>query len=551
MTEIAHSGTAAAANPVLRWQGPVRIASLIGIAAGLLMVARTLPVETVAERLQAWVETLGLWGPLVYGVAYVLAALLFVPGAALTLGAGALFGLFWGTVTVSLASTTAAALAFLIARHLARGAVGQHAARYPRFSAVDAAIAEGGWKIVALLRLVPAFPFSMGNYLLGLTAVRFWPYVMASWAAMLPGTFVYVYFGHLGRAGFEDAATGQPRRGTLEWALLGAGIVAALLLVAYLTRLARRALGRSARVAAAPSVTPQDAADIAPAARPRSSRTVVLAGLAAAALVAGTGAQLNPTWWRDLAGGPPAVTSVEQPAAETATASFDHSAFDALLRRHVDDQGLVDYAGLGAARAELRAYLAQLAAADMTALGRDERLALLINAYNASTLELILEHFNGGALRSIKDIPSSKRWEDVRWRIGANTWSLNQIEHEQIRPHFREPRVHWALVCAAMGCPPLRNEAYAAARLDEQLEDQARRVHAGDRWFGLDRERGVVQLTRIYDWYHGDFEQIDGSVLAHASRFAPLLRELIEQGRAPRVRYLDYDWSLNRREGPP
>lgn len=518
----------------------LRVGSLVGIAAGLLLVARTLPVKTGAEQLRGWVEGLGVWGPLVYGAVYVMAALLFVPGAALTLGAGALFGLAWGTLAVSLASTTAAALAFLIARYLARDAVRQQAARSLRFRAVDSAIGRDGWKIVALLRLVPAFPFSMGNYLLGLTAVRFWPYAIASWAAMLPGTFVYVYFGHLGRAGFEAAATGEARRGALEWALLAAGIAAAIVLMVYLTRLARRALAQAeARVADEPHVARP---------RPRSRRTVLFACMAVAMLAAGVGAQIDRTWWQGLAGGPPAVTMMEDPGAGRGGASFDHAIFDALLRRHVDDLGLVDYAGLLEDRDQLQEYLAQLAAADPEALGRDERLALLINGYNAFTLELILEHWDGGALRSIRDIPSAKRWDDVRWRIGPHTWSLNQIEHERIRPHFREPRVHWALVCAAMGCPPLRNEAYTGPRVEEQLEDQGRRVHAGPRWFRLDREGGVVELTKIYPWYRGDFEQVDGSVLAHAARFSPELRAALEQGRAPRVRFLDYDWSLNSRE---
>ena len=112
-------------------------------------------------------------------------------------------------------------------------------------------------------------------------------------------------------------------------------------------------------------------------------------------------------------------------------------------------------------------------------LGRDERLALLINAYNAFTLRLILDHY---PVASITDIPADQRWDAVRWRLAGETYSLNQIEHELVRPNFREPRIHFALVCAAVGCPPLRTEAYTGELLEEQLEGQTRYSHAHDRW---------------------------------------------------------------------
>src|SRR6202162_5481595 len=129
---------------------------------------------------------MGPAGMALYGAVYVAAVLLFVPGIVLTLGAGFLFGLGWGIVVVSLASTIAAALAFLIARYLARGAVERLARKNPKFSAIDRAIGKEGWKILALLRLSPLVPFSLSNYIYGLTSVRFAPYLATSWAAMLP-----------------------------------------------------------------------------------------------------------------------------------------------------------------------------------------------------------------------------------------------------------------------------------------------------------------------------------------------------------------------------
>jgi uncharacterized membrane protein YdjX (TVP38/TMEM64 family) len=188
------------------------------------------------------VDGLGFWGPVAFAAAYALAAVLLVPGAALTLAAGAVFGLFWGTFTVSIASTTAAAIAFLIARYLARGAVARRAERAPKFRAIDRAIGEGGWKIVALLRLSPAVPFTLLNYILGLTAIGFWPSLFASWISMLPGTLLYVYLGHVGKLGLEAASRGEATQSPAQLVLLVVGLLATLGVTLYVTRIARRAL---------------------------------------------------------------------------------------------------------------------------------------------------------------------------------------------------------------------------------------------------------------------------------------------------------------------
>jgi len=169
---------------------------------------------------------------------YVVATVLFVPGTILTLAAGALFGLGVGTLTVSVGSTLGASLAFLIARYAARDKIAAMARGNGRFGAIDRAIGEGGWKIVALLRLSPAIPFNLQNYLYGLTRVRFWPYVLTSWLAMLPGTFLYVYIGHVSKA-----AVGSDRSRTPgEWVLLAVGLLATAVVTIYITRLARRKL---------------------------------------------------------------------------------------------------------------------------------------------------------------------------------------------------------------------------------------------------------------------------------------------------------------------
>jgi uncharacterized membrane protein YdjX (TVP38/TMEM64 family) len=215
----------------------------------LILLACVVPVGALVNALQGWLDGLGLAGRFAFPAIYVLATLLFVPGSLLTAAAGALFGLSWGTAVVSVASTLAAALAFLIARHLARQTVARRAEANPRFRAIDRAIEQGGWRIIALLRLSPAVPFSLANYAFGLTGIPFWPYLAASWLAMLPGTFLYVYLGNLGREGLA-AAGGTSAYGPWQWALLIAGLLATVVVIVHVTRLARRALRESTDIEA-------------------------------------------------------------------------------------------------------------------------------------------------------------------------------------------------------------------------------------------------------------------------------------------------------------
>jgi len=529
-----------------RWSQWIRMASVIVAVLALLALARLLPMGRMADWLGATVQDMGVWGPLVFALVYVIATVLMLPGAALTVAAGAIFGLLWGTAAVSLGSTAGAALAFLIGRYLARDAVERRFGRFPKFRAVDRAVSEGGWKIVALLRLSPAVPFNLQNYLYGLTGIRFWPCVLASWVAMLPGTFMYVYLGYAGRAGVA-AATGEAGgRTPAQWAMLGVGLLATIAVTVYVTKLARRAIAKQSGAAEelAGSDDQQEDAPVAP----QPARRIVTAAyaLVALAIVVLVGcAYANQSWFQGLFG-PPQATLTEAYAEKPAGPGFDHSDFDALLKQYVNDAGGVDYAGLMTKRDKLQAYIQRIAEAPFAEMGRDHKLALLINAYNAFTLELILEHWNGGQLESIKDIPN--QWTEERWNIGGKTYSLNQIEHEQIRPKFKEPRIHWALVCAAVGCPPLRSEAYAADRLDEQLADQARYVHSHDKWYRFDPQSGTVHLTRLYNWYGGDFEQVAGSVLAYVARYDRALKRALDAGRVPRIQWLDYDWSLNSQE---
>jgi uncharacterized membrane protein YdjX (TVP38/TMEM64 family) len=524
---------------VARW---IRIASAIVMVGSLLMLVRLLPVDRLVALLSQQVDRLGIWGPVLFAAAYVLAAVLFIPGSALTLAAGAIFGLATGTTVVSIAATMAAAASFLIGRYLARDAIRRKAARNPRFAAIDAAIGEGGWKIIALLRLSPAIPFSLGNYLFGLTAIRFWPYVVTSWIAMLPGTFLYVYLGYAGRAGLNAASGSAGSKPLGQWMLLAVGLLATVVVTVYVTRLAKQAIRKQAAMI---DTANKSGDEQVTSNGPRVASTVAM--VAGAVLLAGcTAAGYAYRTKITKLFGPPSVTLAEK-YEEKPGPKIDHGVFDTLLRKHVDEQGRVDYVGLKQHAAQLDAYIATLGTAPVAELGRNERLALLINAYNAFTLRLILDH---APLKSIKDIPAEQRWDAKRWLLGGETVSLTQIEHEMIRPNFREPRIHFALVCAAKGCPPLRNEAFTAEKLDEQLESQTRYVHSHAAWFQFDPKQNVLKLTSLYKWYGDDFRQVSGSVPAFAAQYSDELKRALDAGQPVREEFMDYDWSLNAKDVP-
>jgi uncharacterized membrane protein YdjX (TVP38/TMEM64 family) len=210
------------------------------IGAGLLF----LPVKDVLVRFLEWVQELGAWGPAVLAAAYIPAAVLFIPGSLLTLGAGFAFGVWRATVAVSLGSTLGAATAFLVGRTLARGWMEEKVARHPKFRAIDQAVAEQGFKIVLLTRLSPAFPFTFLNYAYGLTKVRFRDYVLASWIGMLPGTVMYVYLGSAVQ-NLADLAVRKEERGLGEKVLFFVGLAATVVVTVLVTRLARRALAKA------------------------------------------------------------------------------------------------------------------------------------------------------------------------------------------------------------------------------------------------------------------------------------------------------------------
>ena len=210
------------------------------VALGLLLVAGR-RAATLVPAFAAWVDGLGIWGPVVFVAGYALATVAFVPGSLLTIAAGAIFGLGEGTALVLVAATLGASAAFLISRYLARGLVERRLAGNQRFAAIDRAVGAEGRKIVLLLRLSPLFPFNLLNYALGLTHVRFADYLVAS-IGMLPGTLLYVYSGKVAGDVARLAAGAPIRHGAAYYAVAGLGLVATLVVTMLVARTARRAL---------------------------------------------------------------------------------------------------------------------------------------------------------------------------------------------------------------------------------------------------------------------------------------------------------------------
>jgi hypothetical protein len=240
-------------------------------------------------------------------------------------------------------------------------------------------------------------------------------------------------------------------------------------------------------------------------------------------------------------------------AAVGSTHTVDHAVWDRLLRAYVrpgaDGLNRVDYAGLKRMGLEgLRGYIRALEKVDPRFLDRPEQFALLANLYNAKTVEIVADRY---PVKSIKDI--SLGGEGLSWlargpwkakvvRIGGTGLSLDDIEHAIMRPIFKDPRVHYALNCASIGCPNLGVEAFTGARLNEQLEAAARAYVNSRRGVAVEGERIVI--SSIYVWYKDDFGGSDKSVLDHLRRYAvpALARKL---AGVSSLREHIYDWGVN------
>src|ERR1041385_7294427 len=177
-----------------------RLVALIVILIALVLAMKFLPVQHWTKNFNDWASQMGVAGIFIFIAVYAVATVLLAPGSILTIGAGFAFGLWKGFVAVSVGATLGASLAFLVARFIARNKIEAVARRNEKFQKIDNAIGKEGAKLIFLLRLSPVIPFNLSNYFYGLTSVKFWPYVFASWIGMIPGPFLYVYIGVAGPA---------------------------------------------------------------------------------------------------------------------------------------------------------------------------------------------------------------------------------------------------------------------------------------------------------------------------------------------------------------
>ncbi|MCI0623941.1 MAG: DUF547 domain-containing protein [Acidobacteria bacterium] len=254
---------------------------------------------------------------------------------------------------------------------------------------------------------------------------------------------------------------------------------------------------------------------------------------------------------------------------------FSLADYAAVLEEHVTGEGLVRYQQLKSNRETLDRFgaaLGKLGQEEFEFWDEEEQVAFWINAYNALTLTAIINHYpivpvlpesSSIPRKSIRQIPGV--WDQLQFTVMGNAVTLDQIEHQILRKRFDEPRIHLALVCAAKGCPPLRNEPFDGHRLESQLQDLTRRFLSDPSKFRIDRERARVLLSSIFQWYGEDFvstygtgEEFPGHNKVERAVLNFVARHLDSESRdylikeRYRIEYLDYDWSLNEEsESPP
>lgn len=235
------------------------------------------------------------------------------------------------------------------------------------------------------------------------------------------------------------------------------------------------------------------------------------------------------------------LTGMFLPLCAMGGSSPDHAIWDKLLHQY-NHQGKVDYAGLKRDEALLDAYLDGLAGIDSRSLGRDEQFAFYVNVYNAWTVKLILTAYPD--IESIKDLGSlfKSPWKKKFVEIDGKTITLDHIEHDILRPRFKDPRVHFAINCAAKSCPPLFRKAFTGKRLHAQLDEATRQFINDPRFYRLEGQ--TLYVSSIFKWFKADFE---GDIAGFFERYAlPELKASIMAVRKNlKVKYLDYDWSLN------
>ncbi len=221
---------------------------------------------------------------------------------------------------------------------------------------------------------------------------------------------------------------------------------------------------------------------------------------------------------------------------------IEHIIWDSLLHKHVSDDGLVDYKGFIADSIQFDKYLTLLKNnhPNKKHWTREERMAYWINAYNAFTVKMIVDHYPTKSIKDIKKgIPFVNTVWDIKFiKIEGAVYDLNNIEHGILRPKFKDPRVHFAVNCASYSCPPLRKEAYTAKKIDNQLNDQARIFLSDPRKNRISEKE--MQISKIFSWFKGDFLVKEKSIQAFINQFTD-----VEITKDTKISYLDYQWTLN------
>ncbi|WP_411280217.1 DUF547 domain-containing protein [Gemmatimonas sp.] len=473
----------------------LRLVIFVGFLLTLWLVARMLGFDEYisAERIGTTIRDARAlpFAAAIFVVAYAVVATIGLPALPLTLAGGAIFGVAAGIALTWLGATLGATGAYLLARTLGGDALRRLLGS--RAGTLDRLLGDGAFLTMLRLRLIPVVPFNALNFGAGLAGVRLSHYIAATAIGILPGTSVYTYFADSLLAGTEGA------RQTAFIRVAIAGVL--LLALSYAPALAKRAGWIS----------------------------LLVISLATAAV-----SRVLPSQTVSAVGSAPAV---------------DHSAWNTMLAAYVTD-GLVDY---NAFQRDPRfaAYLAQLHRVQAATLPRNEQLAYWINVYNAYTIELLNSRRERKSIRRINKVLGvtlKSPWAESIVNADGRTLTLDAVEHEIIRKQFKEPRIHVALVCAALGCPPLRSEAFTADRLNTQLDDQARRFLAQSAKNRVDVRSRTVYGSPIFTWYREDFGGSLEGVGAFWAKYLPPgpAQDVLRSGKFQWVD-TDYDWKINLR----
>ena len=239
-----------------------------------------------------------------------------------------------------------------------------------------------------------------------------------------------------------------------------------------------------------------------------------------------------------------AILALSIIASASVSAAFDHShsAFTEVLKKHVEGKS-VDYGALKKSPEKLSLYLetlSKVSESEFKDWNDDQEMAYLINLYNAATLKLVIDSY---PLKSIRDVGSP--WEKKFIKLFGSERSLDYVEHDLLRKNYSDPRIHFGVNCASIGCPPLRDEAFQASQLDKQLDEQARAFLQDTSKNRVDTKNQILYLSSIFDWFKEDFVKKSGSVENFvAPYFEKSGREIIENGKL-KIKHTDYDWKLN------